>query len=170
MHLLAKEKLESDLKQQWQAVREKQYRELQTLQEELKEAHAEAAAKAHSQCLQEKPFLQRQRSEPPVSMLGRRESGELERKAQAWEAAAERHASRLRHNHCTESQWSHKELVQQAQQSWEVQATQSHLHNQKQNLQQEQWSTECFIQGRKQCSNRVIQRPLECLPAAPHQG
>ena len=69
MHLLAKEKLESDLKQQWQAVREKQYRELQTLQEELKEAHAEAAAKAHSQCLQEKPFLQRQRSEPPVSML-----------------------------------------------------------------------------------------------------
>lgn len=84
-----------------------------------------------------------------MSMLGRRESGELKRKAQAWEAVAERHASQLCHDHRTESQWLHKELVQQAKQSQEVQGTQSHLHSQKQQLQQEQWSTERFIQGRQ---------------------
>lgn len=45
--------------------------------------------------LQEKPLLERQLSEPAVSMLGQREEKELKRKAQALEVAAERCAAQL---------------------------------------------------------------------------
>ena len=99
--LLEKEKLVSDFQQWWEAVRdiplgrEKEYRELQTMQEELEKATAETAAKAQARCLQEEALLERQLNDPAVSMLGEREEKELKRKAQALEVAAERHTSQL---------------------------------------------------------------------------
>ena len=70
-------------------------RRLQTIQEELKKAQAETAAKAQAWYLQEKALLERQLNEPAMSMLGEREEKELKRKAQALEVAAESHASQL---------------------------------------------------------------------------
>ena len=88
--LLEKEKLVSDFQQWWEAVRdiplgrEKEYRELQTMQEELKKATAETAAKAQARCLQEEALLERQLNDPAVSMLGEREEKELKRRARPW--------------------------------------------------------------------------------------
>ena len=87
---MEKEKLVSDFQQQREAVkdislgREKAYRELQTIQEELKKAQAEMAAKAWAQYLQERALLERQPSQPAVSILGEREEKELKRRARPW--------------------------------------------------------------------------------------
>ena len=64
--------------------REKAYRELQTIQEELKKAQAEMAAKAQAQYLQETALLEKQPSEPVMSMLREREEKELKRRARPW--------------------------------------------------------------------------------------
>ncbi|KAF6078470.1 hypothetical protein HJG60_009266 [Phyllostomus discolor] len=101
--ILEKEKLVSNFQQQREAVRdislgrEEEYREPHTVQEELKEAQAETAAKAQAQYLQEKALLERQLNKPAMSMLGKRKDKELKRKAQALEVAVERHASQLCH-------------------------------------------------------------------------
>ena len=87
---LKKEKLVCDFQQQCRTVRdislggEKAYRELQTTQEELKKARAETAAKAPGRYLQEKALLERQPSEPALSMLGERKEKELKRRARPW--------------------------------------------------------------------------------------
>ena len=109
-----------DLEQQLEAgrdislVKEKQLRELQelqALQEELKKARAETAAKAQARYLQEKSLLEKQLGEPGVS---KREEKELRRRAQALQEAAERHAAQLRQL-CTKGEpESYQELVQTA--------------------------------------------------------
>lgn len=88
------------LKQQLEAsremsmIREKQYRELQALQEELKNARAETAAKAHARYLREKMLLQKQLNEFGPGVMGEKEK-ELQMKAHALEAAADRCAAEL---------------------------------------------------------------------------
>ena len=64
--------------------KEKEYRELQTIQKELKKARAETAAKAWAQYLQETALLERQLSEPGESMWEEREEKELKRRARPW--------------------------------------------------------------------------------------
>ena len=59
-------------------------RRLKTIQEELKKAQAETAAKAQAWYLQEKALLERQLNEPAMSMLGEREEKELKRRARPW--------------------------------------------------------------------------------------
>lgn len=89
------------LKQQLEAskemskIREKQYKELQTLQEELKNARAQTAAKAQARYLREKALLEKQLNESAPSVLGETKEKELKTKAQALEAAAERCAAEL---------------------------------------------------------------------------
>nr|KAF6479349.1 hypothetical protein HJG59_002204 [Molossus molossus] len=166
-----KAKLESE----WEVVRgvslvrEKQYRELQTLQEELKKARAQTAAKAQARYLQEKALLEKQLSEPALSMLGKREVKELKRKAQALEVAAERRASEL-HRLRAQSQESHKELLQSTQQCSEEKTPQSWLKIQKQQLQQEWLCMECSLlerQGLQQGAPRTRGRSLLATESYP---
>ncbi|XP_036105684.1 coiled-coil domain-containing protein 121-like [Molossus molossus] len=159
--LLEKEKKEFDLKQQLRAMRdislvkEKQDREMQTLQEELKKAQAETTAKVYAQYLQEKTLLTKQLSEPDVSQLRKSERKKLKKKAHALEVAAEKLAFQCCRDLLTENQELQRKLVQQSQQCQEVQATQSFLQKQKQQLQREQWYTECLIRGRRQLQQRT---------------
>ena len=77
--LLEKEKLVSNFQQQREAVRdislgrEEEYRELHTIQEELKKDRAETAAKAQARYFQEKALLERQLNKPAMRMMGERE-------------------------------------------------------------------------------------------------
>ena len=64
--------------------KEKEYRELQTIQKELKKARAETAAKAWAQYLQETALLERQLTEPGESMWEEREEKKLKRRARPW--------------------------------------------------------------------------------------
>nr|KAF6347979.1 coiled-coil domain containing 121 [Myotis myotis] len=130
-------KLEPLLKQQWQAskemamIREKQYKELQTLQEELKQARAQTAAKAHARYLWEKALLEKQLKDSTV--LEEKKEKELKTKAQALEAAAERCAAEL-HRLLAEDLSLHPEFSQQPSGPPERKAPQSWLTIQKQQL------------------------------------
>ncbi|XP_014705879.3 coiled-coil domain-containing protein 121 isoform X1 [Equus asinus] len=161
--LLQKAKIQSNLKQQLQAmsnisiVKEKQEREMQTLLEEKKKAQAETAARKQEiqvQLLQEKALLEKQLSEPEMRQLGKRERKELKRKTQHLELAAKRYGFEFYHDIHRENQQLQKELLQLNQQYQELQATQSQLKNQKQQLQQEQWYVECLIRGRQRLQGR----------------
>ncbi|XP_070091753.1 coiled-coil domain-containing protein 121 isoform X3 [Equus przewalskii] len=161
--LLQKAKIQSNLKQQLQAmsnisiVKEKQEREMQTLLEEKKKAQAETAARKQEiqvQLLQEKALLEQQLSEPEMRQLGKRERKELKRKTQHLELAAKRYGFEFCHDIHRENQQLQKELLQLNQQYQELQATQSQLKNQKQQLQQEQWYVECLIRGRQRLQGR----------------
>lgn len=169
--LLEKEKKEFDLKQQLRAMRdislikEKQDRELETLQEELKKARAETTAKAYAQYLQEKASLEKQLREPDTSQLGRRERRKLRKKAQALEVAAEKVAFECCRDLLIENQWAHGKLMEQSQQYQEVQATLNCLQNLKQQLQQEQWYTECLIRGRQRLQQGAPKTPLKKIPS-----
>lgn len=173
--LLGKEKLEYNLKQQLEAmrdmsqVREKQQKELQTLQEKLKKARAKTAAKAQARYLQEKTLLEKQLNEPAMVMLGKREEKELKRKVQALEVAAERRASEL-HQLRTEEEESHQELGQQPQQPQQPQQSQvektpqSWLKLQKQHL-QKHWSTKRIPE--RQEPHHVAPEPPQVAPGPP---
>lgn len=85
-------------------VKEKQLRELQelqALQEVLKKARAETAAKAQARYLQEMSLLEKQLGEPGVSQ--KRRERELRRRCQALQAAAEMRASQV-HQLCTQGE------------------------------------------------------------------
>ena len=153
--LLQKEKKEFDLKRQLRAVRdislvkEKQDREIQMLQEELKKPRAETKAKAYAEYLKEKALLEKQLSQADEGLLGKTERKELKSKAQALQVAADRLAMECCHDLHSESQCLQEVLMQQARQCQEAQATYSRLQDQKRQLQQEQWYTECLIRGRQ---------------------
>ncbi|XP_058406656.1 coiled-coil domain-containing protein 121-like [Diceros bicornis minor] len=172
--LLEKEKIHSNLKQQLQALRdisvlkEKQEREMQTLQ-------AETAAKKqeiHVQFLQQKALLEKQLTEPDMSQLGKRRRKELNRKTQPLELAAKQYNFEFYRDINRKNQQLKKELLQLNQQCQELQATPSQLKNQKQQLQQEQWYVECLMPGRRRLQGRhngaqkvrVLQRPHRPLP------
>ncbi|XP_008579559.1 PREDICTED: coiled-coil domain-containing protein 121 isoform X2 [Galeopterus variegatus] len=161
--LLQKEKTQSILKQQLQAMRgisilkEKQEIEIQTLQEEKKTVQAEGAARKQEvqvQLLQEKALLEKQLSEPDMRQLGKRKRRELKRKAQALELAVRQRVFEFSLGINRENQQLGKALLQLTQQSQKLEATQSLLKNQKQQLQQEQWYLDCVIRGRKRLQRR----------------
>ncbi|KAL4824932.1 hypothetical protein H8958_010107 [Nasalis larvatus] len=168
--LLQKENIQSSLKRKLQAMRdiailkEKQEKEIQTLQEEKKKVQAETAAKTRevqAQLLQEKRLLEKQLSEPDRKLLGKRKRSELNKKAQALKLAAKRSIFEYSCGLKRENQQFKKELLQLIEQAQKLTATQSHLENRKQQLQQEQWYLESLIRGRQrlqgshnQCLNR----------------
>ncbi|XP_045405253.1 coiled-coil domain-containing protein 121 [Lemur catta] len=161
--LLQKEKIQSNLKQQLQAMRdisilrETQELEIQTLQEEEKKFQAEAAAKKQKvqvQFLQEKAFLEKQLSEPDIRQLEKRKRREHKRNAQALELAAKQSIFEFTVGIIRENQQLQTKLLQLTQQSQILEATQSQLKNWKQQLQQEQWYVECLIRGRQGLQGR----------------
>ncbi|XP_045303280.1 coiled-coil domain-containing protein 121 [Leopardus geoffroyi] len=171
--LLQKENLQSNLKQQLQALRdvslvkEKQEREIQMLQEEKKEAQAEINAKKlelQLQMVQEKALLEKQLSEPDPRQLGKRKREELERKAQALEAGAKQYTFEFYHDMRRENQQLKKELQQQTQQCQELEAIRSWLKNQKRQLQQEQWYMDCLVRGRNRLQGRHNPCPGQGAP------
>lgn len=167
--LLGKEKLEYNLKHQLEAVRdmskvrEKQQKELQTLQEKLKKARAKTAAKAQARYLQEKTLVEKQLNEPAMGVLGKREEKELKRKVRALEVAVQRCASEL-HRLQTEEKESHKELEQQPQHSRVEKNPQSWLKLQKQHL-QKHWSTKRIPE--RQEPHHVAPGPPQVDPESP---
>uniref|UniRef100_A0A8C5ULU9 Coiled-coil domain containing 121 n=1 Tax=Microcebus murinus TaxID=30608 RepID=A0A8C5ULU9_MICMU len=161
--LLQKEKIQSNLKQQLQAMRdisilrETQELEIQTLQKEEKKVQAEGAAKkqkAQVQFLQEKAFLEKQLSEPDIRQLGKRKRREYKRNAQALELAAKQSIFEFSLGIIRENQQLQNKLLQLTQQSQKLKATQSQLKIRKQLLQQEQWYVECLIRGRQRLQGR----------------
>ncbi|XP_069350879.1 coiled-coil domain-containing protein 121 isoform X2 [Eulemur rufifrons] len=163
IELLQKEKIQSNLKQQLQAMRdisilrETQELEIHTLQEEEKKLQAEAAAKKQKvqvQFLQEKAFLEKQLSEPDIRQLEKRKRREHKRNAQALELAAKQSIFEFTLGIIRGNQQLQKKLLQLTQQSQKLEATQSQLKNWKQQLQQEQWYVECLIRGRQRLQGR----------------
>lgn len=155
--LLQKEKIQSNLQHQLQALRdvsllrEKQDRAMQTLQEEKKKVQAEIAVKKQEvqvQYLQEKALLKKQLSEPDMRQLGKRKGKELNRKA------AENYTFEFCRCVGRENQQLQKELLQQTWQCQKLQAIQSQFKNQKQQLQQDQWYVECLLRGRQRLQRR----------------
>ncbi|KAF6084282.1 hypothetical protein HJG60_008559 [Phyllostomus discolor] len=155
--LFEKEKKEFDLKRQLRAVRdialvkEKQDREIQTLQEELKKPRGETKAKAYADYIEEKAVLEKQLRQPDAGLLaeGKIKRKEPKSKAQALQAVAERLALGCCQDLHTENQCLQEALMRQARLCREAQATRSRLQSWKQQLQQEQWYTECLIRGRQ---------------------
>uniref|UniRef100_A0A2I3RZL7 DUF4515 domain-containing protein n=1 Tax=Pan troglodytes TaxID=9598 RepID=A0A2I3RZL7_PANTR len=156
--LLQKENIQSSFKRKLQAMRdiailkEKQEKEIQTLQEETKKVQAETAAKTRevqAQLLQEKRLLEKQLSEPDRRLLGKRKRRELNMKAQALKLAAKRFIFEYSSGIKRENQQFKKELLQLIEQAQKLMATQSHLENRKQQLQQEQWYLESLIRARQ---------------------
>ncbi|XP_073753276.1 coiled-coil domain-containing protein 121 isoform X2 [Callorhinus ursinus] len=173
--LLQKEKVQFNLKQQLQALRnvsllkEKQEREIQILQEEKKKTQAETDAKKQEvrvQLLQEKAFLEKQLSEPDMRQLGKRKRKELHRKAQALELEAKQYTLEFYRSIGRENRELGKKLLQQIQQCQELQAIESQLKNQKHQLQQEQWYVQCLIRGRQRLHRRHNWCPRQDAPKA----
>ncbi|XP_047600772.1 coiled-coil domain-containing protein 121 isoform X2 [Lutra lutra] len=171
--LLQKEKLQFNLKQQLQALRnisllkEKQEREMQMLQEEKKKTQAETEAKKQElqvQLLQEKAFLEKQLSEPDMRQLGNRKRKALDRKAQTLELEAKQYTLEFYRSIRRENWELQKKLLQQTQQCQDLQAIKSQLKNQKQQLQQEQWYVQCLIRGRQRLQRRHNWCPRQDAP------
>ncbi|KAF6320918.1 coiled-coil domain containing 121 [Rhinolophus ferrumequinum] len=168
--LLQKGKIQSDLNQQLQALRdvsllkEKQERAMQTLEEEKRKVQAETTGKKQEiqvQYLQEKALLEKQLSEPDVRQLGKRKGKKLNRKIQALELAAENYTFELYRSVRRENQQLQKELLQQTWQCQKLQTTQRQFKTQKRQLQQEQWYVEGLIRGRQRLQGmRQKQEPL----------
>lgn len=160
---LQKEKIQFDLEQQLQAmkdislVKEKQERQIQTLQEEKKKAQAETDAKKREvaiRFLQEKALLEKKLREPDVTHLGKEERKALHRKGQALQSAADKYIFDFHLGIRRQNEQLQKEILQQTWQCQELQATHSRLENQKQQLQQEQWYIESLIRGRRRLHSR----------------
>nr|XP_012330836.1 coiled-coil domain-containing protein 121 [Aotus nancymaae] len=168
--LLQKEKIQYSLKQKLQAMRdiamlkEKQEKEIQTLQEEKKKVQAETEAKkreVQAQLLQEKRLLEKRLRDTGKRLLGKRKRRELNMKAQALELTAKQSLFEYACGIKRENQQSRKELLQLTEQSQKLTATESHLKNRKQQLQQERYYVESLIRVRQrlqgkhnQCLNR----------------
>uniref|UniRef100_A0A2I2YI47 DUF4515 domain-containing protein n=1 Tax=Gorilla gorilla gorilla TaxID=9595 RepID=A0A2I2YI47_GORGO len=144
--LLQKENIQSSVKRKLQAMRD---------------ITAAKTREVQAQLLQEKRLLEKQLSEPDRRLLGKRKRRELNMKAQALKLAAKRFIFEYSSGIKRENQQFKKELLQLIEQAQKLTATQSHLENRKQQLQQEQWYLESLIQARQrlqgshnQCLNR----------------
>ncbi|KAG8522479.1 Coiled-coil domain-containing protein 121 [Galemys pyrenaicus] len=153
--LLQSEEIQINLKQQLQTMRdlsilkEQQEREIETLQEEKKETHAETHKKIRESLvpfLQEKAILEKQLSEPDMRQFGKRKR--IPNSFQAIELAVKQHSFEFHYSINRENLQLQKELLQLTEQCQKLQATQSKLNTKKQQLQQEQWYVECIKRGR----------------------
>ncbi|NIG59153.1 coiled-coil domain-containing protein [Pontoporia blainvillei] len=161
--LLQKEKILSNLNKQLEAMRdvsivkEKQEREIQTLQQEIKKTHAETAARKQAmlvQFFQDKALLEAQLSELDARQLGKRPTKELNSKNKALERAAKQYTSEFHSSIDRQHQQLQKELPQLIQKCQKLEATHSRLKKQQQQLQQEQWYLECLSRGRQRLQER----------------
>uniref|UniRef100_A0A8C3WWD5 DUF4515 domain-containing protein n=1 Tax=Catagonus wagneri TaxID=51154 RepID=A0A8C3WWD5_9CETA len=171
--LLQKEKILSNLNQQLEAMRdvsivkEKQEREIQMLEQEIKKTQAETAAKKQAvlvQFFQEKALLEAQLSELDTRQLGKRPTKELNSKNQALEKAAKQYTYEFHGSINRQHQRLQKELPQLIQKCHKLEATHSHLKKKKQQLQQEQWYLECLIRGRQRLQERRNPCPGQGAP------
>ena len=171
--LLQKEKILSNLNQQLEAMRdisivkENQEREIRTLQQEIKKTQAETAVKKQAvlvQFFQEKALLEAQLSELDARQLGKRPTKELNSKNQALEKAAKQYASEFHGSINKQHQRLRKELPQLIQKCQKLEATHSHLKQQQQLLQQEQWYLESLIRGRQRLQERRNPCPRQGVP------
>ena len=161
--LLQKEKILSNLNKQLEAMRdvsivkEKQEREIQTLQQEIKKTHAETAAKKQAMLVkffQDKALLEAQLSELDARQLGKRPTKELNSKNEALERAAKQYTSEFHNSIDRQHQQLQKELPQLIQKCQKLEVTHSRLKKKQQQLQQEQWYLQCLSRGRQRLQER----------------
>ncbi|MXQ87703.1 hypothetical protein E5288_WYG018062 [Bos mutus] len=161
--LLEKENTLSNLNKQLEAMRdisvikEKQDREIEKLQQEIKKTHDETAAKKQAmlvQFVQDKALLEAQLSELEARQSGKKLTKELKSKNQALEKAAKQHVSELHSNINRQHQQLQKELPELVQKCHQLEDTHSQLKKKQQLLQQEQWYVECLRRGRHQLQER----------------
>ncbi|EPY77413.1 coiled-coil domain-containing protein 121 [Camelus ferus] len=134
-------------------IKEKQEKEIQTLQEEIKKTPAETAAKKEAmlvQFLQEKASLAAQLSELDARRVGKRPTNGI----QALEKAAKQYTLDFHSSVNRQNQRLQKEIPQLIQKYRKLEATQSHIKKKKQQLQQEQWYLECLSRGRQRLQER----------------
>ncbi|KAM9053391.1 coiled-coil domain-containing protein 121 [Megaptera novaeangliae] len=161
--LLQKEKILSNLNKQLEAMRdvsivkEKQEREIQTLQQEIKKTHAETAAKKQAMLVkffQDKALLEAQLSELDARQLGKRPTKELNSKNEALERAAKQYTSEFHNSIDRQHQQLQKELPQLIEKCQKLEVTHSRLKKKQQQLQQEQWYLQCLSRGRQRLQER----------------
>eukprot|EP00070_Physeter_catodon_P010294 XP_007122575.1 coiled-coil domain-containing protein 121 isoform X1 [Physeter catodon] len=161
--LLQKEKILCNLNKQLEAMRdvsivkEKQEKEIQALQQEIKKTHAETAAKKQAmlvQFFQDKALLEAQLSELDARQLGKRPTKEVNSKNEALERAAKQYTSEFHSSIDRQHQQLQKELPQLIQKCQKLEATHSRLKKQQQQLQREQWYLECLSRGRQRLQER----------------
>ncbi|XP_055396618.1 coiled-coil domain-containing protein 121 isoform X1 [Bubalus kerabau] len=161
--LLEKENTLSNLNKQLEAMRdisvikEKQDREIEKLQQEIKKTHVETAAKKQAmlvQFFQDKALLEAQLSELEARQSGKKLTKELKSKNQALEKAAKQHVSEFHSNINRQHQQLQKELPELVQKCHQLEDTHSQLKKKKQLLQQEHWYVECLRRGRQQLQER----------------
>ncbi|XP_062065153.1 coiled-coil domain-containing protein 121 [Lepus europaeus] len=172
--LMQKKKIQADLKQQLQDLRdisllkEKQDIQIQKLQEEKSKIEAQIAAEKHAQFLKEKALLEEQLNEPDVRHLGRQERRELREKTLALRSAAKQADVKFCHSIHAENQRLRRECWQLMQRSQKLEATQSQLRSQKQQLEHEQWLVQSMLRGRKRLQERRQGCPKgQGVPQAP---
>nr|XP_002709842.1 coiled-coil domain-containing protein 121 [Oryctolagus cuniculus] len=171
--LMQKKKIQADLKQQLQDLRdisllkEKQDIQIQKLQEEKNKIEAQIAAEKHAQFLKEKALLEEQLNEPDVRHLGKQERRALREKTQALRSAAKQAEVKFCHGIQAENQRLRKECWQLMRQSQKLEATQSQLRSQKQQLEQEQWLVQSMLRGRQRLQERRHGCPKGQVPQAP---
>ncbi|XP_019826060.1 coiled-coil domain-containing protein 121 isoform X2 [Bos indicus] len=161
--LLEKENTLSNLNKQLEAMRdisvikEKQDREIEKLQQEIKKTHDETAAKKQAmlvQFFQDKALLEAQLSELEARQSGKKLTKELKSKNQALEKAAKQHVSEFHSNINRQHQQLQKELPELVQKCHQLEDTHSQLKKKQQLLQQEHWYVECLRRGRHQLQER----------------
>ncbi|XP_059973909.1 coiled-coil domain-containing protein 121 [Mesoplodon densirostris] len=161
--LLQKEKIVCNLNKQLEAMRdvsivkEKQEREIQTLQQEIKKTLAETAAKKRAmlvQFVQGKALLEAQLSELDARQLGKRPTKQLKSKNEALERAAKQYTSLFHSSIDRQHQQLQNKLPQLIQKGQKLEATHSRLKKQQQQLQQDQWYLECLSWGRQRLHER----------------
>ncbi|XP_004839178.1 coiled-coil domain-containing protein 121 [Heterocephalus glaber] len=170
--LLRGEKVQYKLEQWLQALRniatiqERQDRRIQTLQEQIERVPAELHVKdreAHFQFLQHKALLEQEIKELDLvwKQLGERKRGKLPGKAQALEYTAQKSHFEFCRGLYRENQQVRKKLKPLLQEAQKLEAIQSQLENQKQQLKQRQWYQESIMRGRRQLQSRRDWSPKE---------
>ncbi|XP_054557226.1 coiled-coil domain-containing protein 121 isoform X2 [Talpa occidentalis] len=143
--LLQSEGIQLNLKLKLQTMRdllilkEKQDREIETLQEKKKKTHAETREKIQESLVpffQEKAILEKQLSEPDMRQFGKRKR--KPNSFRAIQSAAKQHSFEFHCGIIRENLQLQKELLQLMEQSQKLEVTQNKLNTKKQQLLQEQ--------------------------------
>ncbi|XP_005400467.1 PREDICTED: coiled-coil domain-containing protein 121 [Chinchilla lanigera] len=172
VQLLRGEKVQYKLEQRLQAlkniaaIKERQDRRIQSLQEQIERIPAETHVKdreAHFQFLQQRAFLEQKIKELDLvrELLRERKRGELGGKAQALEYIAQKSHFEFCRGFYRENQQLRRKLKPLLQEAQKLEATQTWLENQKQQLKQRQWYQETIIRGRRRLQSRQDQSPKQ---------
>uniref|UniRef100_A0A8D2E363 DUF4515 domain-containing protein n=1 Tax=Sciurus vulgaris TaxID=55149 RepID=A0A8D2E363_SCIVU len=163
-------KTQSNLKEQLKAlknisiIKERQDMRIETLEKEKEKIKAETPLKdqkAHLQFLQQKTLLEKQLTE-----LHKKRSEERKKfiKGQNLESIAQKSSFEFCRGVYRENLQLREELVQLLEVSKKLEAAQSKLENQKEQMKQEQWYQECLMRGKQQLQARPHWCPKEGAP------